>query len=221
MMVETARFTRRLARFIIDVFFAVFLRFMAVRVSLRFLVFLVMGDFFADFLLLAMWPSSACGRRAASRYSDFFGRDIAAAMRKVPARASGQARMAHVSSPLPITAKPRRNSKGAISFVSQGNNREPTMSDPYLDPYRNNRNLDDSEGAGALWAGIALAAFVIIGAFMFFSSSPRDNMASNTTGTNTSRTTPNMPLNKPSTGSLNMPSPTESTPSTTGSAPSR
>lgn len=98
------------------------------------------------------------------------------------------------------------------------------MSDPYRDPYRDdmnmdNKNMDDAGGGGALWAGIALAAFVILGAFMFFTSSPRDNVASNAPTTTTTQTAPNMPPSNPGTGSANTPSP--STPSTTGSAPSR
>ena len=54
---DTARFTRRFARFIIEVFFAAFLRLGAVRAVLRFLV---VAGFLAAFLRFAMWPSSGC-----------------------------------------------------------------------------------------------------------------------------------------------------------------
>jgi hypothetical protein len=49
-----ARFTRRFARFTMDVFFAVFLRLATVRV-LRFFA----AVFFAAFLRLAIWPPLA------------------------------------------------------------------------------------------------------------------------------------------------------------------
>ena len=51
----TARFTRRRARFIIEVFFAVFFRLVAVRVTLRFFVVFFAAAFF---LRLAMRSSS-------------------------------------------------------------------------------------------------------------------------------------------------------------------
>lgn len=83
---ETARFTRRLARFIIDVFFVVFLRLAAVRVVLRFLV---VAGFFADFLLFAMWPSSACGESCGVTIFRFFRQGYGHGVRKFPPRASG------------------------------------------------------------------------------------------------------------------------------------
>jgi hypothetical protein len=50
-----ARFTRRFARLIIELFFTTFLRLAMVRVVLRFVV----ADFFVAFLRLAMWPPLA------------------------------------------------------------------------------------------------------------------------------------------------------------------
>jgi hypothetical protein len=60
-MDETARFTRRRARFIIDVFLAVFLRLVAVRVVLRLRVVVFFAAAF--FLLLAIRASSVEGSR--------------------------------------------------------------------------------------------------------------------------------------------------------------
>jgi hypothetical protein len=65
-MDETARFTRRRARFIIDVFLAVFLRLVAVRVVLRLRVVVFFAAAF--FLLLAIRASSVEGRRMKIRF---------------------------------------------------------------------------------------------------------------------------------------------------------
>jgi hypothetical protein len=50
---DMARFIRRFARLMTDVFFAAFLRFVATRVGLRFFA----DDFRAAFFLLAIWSS--------------------------------------------------------------------------------------------------------------------------------------------------------------------
>jgi hypothetical protein len=57
---------RLLARFIIDVFLAVFLRLATVRVDLRFLIGIFPDDLLADFLRLAIRPSSVSGRHVAA-----------------------------------------------------------------------------------------------------------------------------------------------------------
>lgn len=89
---------------------------------------------------------------------------------------------------------------------------DPNRIDPY-DPNRIDRDIGDSSSAG-MWAGLALAALVILGGLLFFSSNPSDTTASNTTGMTTSRPAPSNP------GAAPMPSPSSS-PSTTGSAPAR
>lgn len=86
------------------------------------------------------------------------------------------------------------------------------MSDPYgydrnTDP-RYDPNVDDG-GATALWAGIAVATFLIVGGFLYFSSNPADNLAANAPGA-PSRAT--IPQSAPG---------TSGSPATTGSAPSR
>ena len=99
------------------------------------------------------------------------------------------------------------------------------MSDPYgydknSDP-RYDPNIDDS-GATALWAGIAIAAFLIVGGFLYFSSNRSDNIAANVPGA----TMPSGPAGTPAdkrgpgetTGAASQPN---TSPSTTGSAPSR
>jgi hypothetical protein len=65
-MDETARFTRRRARFIIDVFLAVFLRLVAVRVVLRLRVVVFFAAAFL--LLLAIRASSVEGSRMKIRF---------------------------------------------------------------------------------------------------------------------------------------------------------
>ena len=95
------------------------------------------------------------------------------------------------------------------------------MSDPYrndhsLDPKRN-PNLDTTyrdpaaRRGGGNWIGLAIAAFLVILGFMYFMPN-RADVASNTTGTNTTRS-----LDKPMSGN---PAGTN-TPNTTGSAPAR
>ena len=64
-------------------------------------------------------------------------------------------------------------------------------SDPRFDP-----NIDDS-GATALWAGIAIAALLIVGGFLYFSSSRIDNMAANAPVTTGSRSMPSGPAGTP------------------------
>jgi hypothetical protein len=88
------------------------------------------------------------------------------------------------------------------------------MSDPYgydrnSDPQYDS-NVDDS-GAAALWAGIAIAAFLIVGGFLYFSSNRSDNIAANAPGASPRATMPSAPTAGGTSG----------TPSTTGSAPSR
>ncbi|HKY85894.1 MAG TPA: hypothetical protein VJL90_03935 [Pseudorhodoplanes sp.] len=95
------------------------------------------------------------------------------------------------------------------------------MSDPYdydknSDP-RYDPNIDDS-GATALWAGIAIAAFLIVGGFLYFSSNRSDNIAANAPGASPRVTAPATPP-VGTTGSA--PSTAPNAPSTTGSAPSR
>jgi hypothetical protein len=95
------------------------------------------------------------------------------------------------------------------------------MSDPYgydknSDP-RYDPNIDDS-GATALWAGIAIAAFLIVGGFLYFSSNRSDNMAANAPGASPRAT---MPATPPAGTTGSAPSTAPNAPSTTGSAPSR
>jgi len=95
------------------------------------------------------------------------------------------------------------------------------MSDPYgydknSDP-RYDPNIDDS-GATALWAGIAIAAFLIVGGFLYFSFDRSDNMAANAPGASPRAT---MPSTTPAGTTGSAPSTEPKAPSTTGSAPSR
>jgi hypothetical protein len=96
------------------------------------------------------------------------------------------------------------------------------MSDPYgydrnSDP-RYDPNIDDSS-ATALWAGIALAALLIVGGFLYFSSNRTDDLAANAPGASPRATMPSPAAGTPPTGTTG--SGAGSTPSTTGSAPSR
>jgi hypothetical protein len=99
------------------------------------------------------------------------------------------------------------------------------MSDPYgydknSDP-RYDPNIDDS-GATALWAGIAIAAFLIVGGFLYFSSNRSDNMAANAPGASPRATMPSTaPATPPAGTTGSAPSTAPNAPSTTGSAPSR
>lgn len=99
------------------------------------------------------------------------------------------------------------------------------MSDPYgydrnTDP-RYDPNVDDS-GATALWAGIAVAALLIVGGFLYFSYDRSDNLAANAPGTSSRATMPSPAPGTPPVGTTGSGgSNTSTTPSTTGSAPSR
>lgn len=85
------------------------------------------------------------------------------------------------------------------------------MSDPYRDDNDLNRNYRRSDDA-TMWAGILVAALVLMGAVFFVARDRADTTASNTPGTGTTR-----PIDKPMPGN---PSGTN-TPGTTGSAPAR
>lgn len=206
-MEVTARFTRRRARFIIEVFFAVFLRFVAARVTLRFFVVFVAAAFF---LRLAMRISSVEDRRIKSDpippVWPIYQCDRQGSIQPATCGGTGAA----ASSLLRTEMFP----EGAIP-----------MSDPYgydrnTDP-RYDPNVDDS-GATALWAGIAVAALLIVGGFLYFSYDRSDNLAANAPGTSSRATMPSAAPGTPPTGTTGSGgSNTSTTPSTTGSAPSR
>lgn len=83
------------------------------------------------------------------------------------------------------------------------------------DPYRDDNDLNRSYRRGddtTMWAGILVAALVLMGAVFFFARDRTDTTASNAPGTSTTR-----PIDKPMPGN---PSGTN-TPGTTGSAPTR
>ncbi len=80
------------------------------------------------------------------------------------------------------------------------------------DPFRNDNDLNRSYRRGddtTMWAGILVAALVLMGAVFFFARDRTDTTASNAPGTNT-----NQPTNRPA-------SPSGANPGTTGTAPAR
>jgi len=99
-------------------------------------------------------------------------------------------------------------------------------SNPMSDPYGYDRNSDprydpnvDDSGATALWAGIAVAALLIVGGFLYFTYDRSDNIAANAPGAAPRATMPSPAPGTPPAGTTG--SGGASTPSTTGSAPSR